>query len=272
MELMRDPVTAEDGFTYECEAIWDWITHHRRSLGAGMPSPITGKNMGTTLVRNDAVAVLSRKYLERIIEVYPDRSTITVGHEYERNDILSAQMFEDIDKFLGCKLLSSSLRSPTIVVLGNESHGKSTLLERIIQCPVFPRGEHLTTRMPVRVSLRRGPFMCSVADSDKPPRYCALSRVSDYVLELMQRLTVGAGQDVTDKEIKIEIHTPTAPFLTLLDVPGLVAVRTHGQSQNVPQVTRDLAKSIIQREKDNAMFLLVVEVHCPPNQCLAAPL
>jgi GTPase SAR1 family protein len=41
------------------------------------------------------------------------------------------------------------------VVIGSENHGKSTLLERLIGFPIFPRNRTLCTRCPIRVKLRR---------------------------------------------------------------------------------------------------------------------
>jgi hypothetical protein len=44
---------------------------------------------------------------------------------------------------------------PTIIVLGAESSGKSTILERMIMLPIFPRQQGLCTRIAIKVHLRR---------------------------------------------------------------------------------------------------------------------
>ena len=41
------------------------------------------------------------------------------------------------------------------MVLGSESSGKSSLLERIAMIPIFPRDEKICTRMPIKIQLRR---------------------------------------------------------------------------------------------------------------------
>eukprot|EP00976_Prorocentrum_cordatum_P086885 1186681-Prorocentrum_minimum.AAC.1 len=46
------------------------------------------------------------------------------------------------------------LKLPDIVVIGVESSGKSSLMERLAIRAVFPRGENVTTRMPVRMKMR----------------------------------------------------------------------------------------------------------------------
>ena len=42
---------------------------------------------------------------------------------------------------------------PRIVVVGGESTGKSSLLENITKCAVFPRARDICTRMPIRLQL-----------------------------------------------------------------------------------------------------------------------
>lgn len=41
------------------------------------------------------------------------------------------------------------LTLPRVVVLGSRDAGKSSLLENITKCPIFPRGKGLCTRMPI---------------------------------------------------------------------------------------------------------------------------
>ena len=46
---------------------------------------------------------------------------------------------------------------PTVIVIGNESTGKSSLLENITKCQLFPRDSKLCTKCPIRVRLNNGP-------------------------------------------------------------------------------------------------------------------
>jgi len=47
------------------------------------------------------------------------------------------------------------LSPPHIVVIGSESTGKSTLLERLAMMPLFPRARRTCTRVPIHLHLRR---------------------------------------------------------------------------------------------------------------------
>lgn len=44
---------------------------------------------------------------------------------------------------------------PTVIAIGGVSAGKSSLLENITKCPVFPRNSALCTKMPVRLGLNQ---------------------------------------------------------------------------------------------------------------------
>jgi len=43
---------------------------------------------------------------------------------------------------------------PQLVVIGQESSGKSTVLERLAMMPIFPRDDNICTRLPIHVRLR----------------------------------------------------------------------------------------------------------------------
>ena len=46
-----------------------------------------------------------------------------------------------------------AFKLPTVIVVGGRSAGKSSLLENITKCPVFPRDPALCTKMPVKLQL-----------------------------------------------------------------------------------------------------------------------
>lgn len=53
----------------------------------------------------------------------------------------------------GADLKDLCLQFPEIVVVGGESVGKSSLLEKLAGVPIFPRGDGITTRVPFRLRL-----------------------------------------------------------------------------------------------------------------------
>eukprot|EP00759_Apiculatamorpha_spiralis_P047522 PhF_6_TR43152/c1_g1_i2/m.66061 len=196
--------------------------------------------------------------------------------------MLTCDIFKELDKLAEMDIMKSlRLDIPKVIVLGNESHGKSTLLERLIGYPVFPRDRLLCTKMPLRVMLRRGPMALSwVGLRDRSltitgKQYVPLSLVSSVVKSIMDEAVRVRNKDVIDDvEVVISIQLPNCPNLEVLDLPGLVAANSAGtrQNNNLNHITTNLAQSVIEREKRTSIFLLVTDVRVPANQSLASAL
>ncbi len=59
--------------------------------------------------------------------------------------MLSSSIFEELDKLSEMDLMKQlHLQPPQIVVLGNEKHGKSSMLERLVGFPLFPKDKVIT--------------------------------------------------------------------------------------------------------------------------------
>ena len=176
------------------------------------------------------------------------------------------------------------VQPPCIVVLGNENHGKSTLLGRLVGLPLFPRGKGLCTRMVIRVELRRGAAtMATVEVVDRSTAtafvvsstQCALDALEATIEDMMSGAMKKHGPGATvllTHELHVHVQQPNFPTLDLIDVPGLVVAARKGQSADTPQKTLAVAKSVIERYKDMAMFLVVVDSCSTANVSLAAPL
>jgi GTP-binding protein EngB required for normal cell division len=63
--------------------------------------------------------------------------------------------FIEIKEKLGDIDVDLPFKLPRIVVVGAESAGKSSVLERLANFRFFPRGRGLTTRMPILLSLKK---------------------------------------------------------------------------------------------------------------------
>ena len=262
LDVMRDPVTAEDGWTYERETIAQWFAQ----CGAAITSPCTGKPMGKKLVDNATVRAKTNQLRARNAE-----HTANVS---DRMFMLSSGIFEDLDRLEDNAFMQSlGLKPPTIVVMGNQSDGKSTALERLCGFPIFPRSEDMCTRAIIRVHLRRGPAkLCTLcvrmrdteAEVAGTLRHVPLVKLCSAVKELMDECVKNDVQRVSlDKELFIKIQVPYCPNLDVLDVPGLVTLGANSV------VTRQLAESVVDKEKCNAFFLLVNDIRVQPHQCTA---
>ncbi len=129
---------------------------------------------------------------------------------------------------------------PGIVVVGNTSVGKSSVLESISGVE-FPKGSDVTTTCPIRLSLREGSEFAAKVDgtsiSDK-------SLIGQHILSAMTRAVSNRPASVARTTprfagtvIEVELHEPGLPALTLLDLPGILN----------SGVSKDFVKTLIQQ-------------------------
>ncbi len=149
---------------------------------------------------------------------------------------------------------------PTVVVLGPESSGKSTLLNRVVGVQVFPTAEEICTRMVIRVYLRPGDASCKlsvwrrganaglVAGSEQE---VSIERTEEIVRTAMTAACGATADIVEDLELRVHLRRPDFPLLNLLDLPGVTSAGATKES------SKRLAETVIAEEKERATFLLV---------------
>ena len=190
------------------------------------------------------------------------------------------EIFESLDSlsdFLPASL--ENWQTPSFVVLGSESSGKSTLLERLSMKPMFPRGEGICTRMAIKVELRR-----TLAGAE-PPQLQVVDVKTQQPLGPKMTLALNAGDhdinEAMQQQIRIEhkglvgvslkrmlvlrVCSPSVPSLDLIDLPGLVNTRREGEPEDMAEQTKELISSFIEAHKAHAMFLVIVPAAVAPN-------
>ncbi len=119
-------------------------------------------------------------------------------------------------------LVHEDIPLPGIVVVGNTSVGKSSVLESISGVE-FPKGSALTTTCPNRLRLRDGSAFTAKVDgiaiSDK-------SLIGRHIDAAMKKSRPAAsrptsGHNFTGTVVEVELEEPGLPDVTLLDLPGI---------------------------------------------------
>lgn len=142
--------------------------------------------------------------------------------------------------------LESVLSLPQIVVCGDQSAGKSSVLEALTEIP-FPRNDNLCTRFATEISLRRDPIdsltIRVISNSDRPQKeqdeiknysetiadFAGLPEIMNNAMKVMG---ISEGGNAFAKDtLSIEICGPNRPQLTLVDIPGLIQASTKGVSE-----------------------------------------
>ncbi|KAI1814542.1 mitochondrial dynamin GTPase [Poronia punctata] len=142
---------------------------------------------------------------------------------------------------------SSTLTLPSIVVIGSQSSGKSSVLEAIVGHEFLPKGSNMVTRRPIELTLINTPD--SRAEYGEFPDL-GLGKISDFssiqrtLTELNQ--AVPEGQCVSDDPIRLSISSPNVPDLSLIDLPGYIQVVGQNQPLELKQKISELCDKYIQ--------------------------
>lgn len=129
-------------------------------------------------------------------------------------------------RFAELGLDTTNFQLPRVVVIGCESAGKSSTLESITKCALFPRDRDICTKMPIRFDMVRGPTATITAtDSHTNERVEGddVAALMPVILPYMERRMHEIGDGVRSEEMVVRIEGPNMPTFTVVDLPGLRA-------------------------------------------------
>ncbi|KAG1690149.1 hypothetical protein DVH05_028357 [Phytophthora capsici] len=174
-------------------------------------------------------------------------------------------------------LQDEELALPQIVVIGQESSGKSSVLESLAMMPLFPRDRDLCTRMPIHLKMRH----VSQAEADesaelmphRPPldthqikmklvyadgrepveseKNFTAEEAAELMSQWMEQIVKEEDEDkklqgVTEHVLEIEVRSSKVPNLNLIDLPGIVAGRLVDEPDDMMERTRALVEKYLQ--------------------------
>lgn len=171
------------------------------------------------------------------------------SHEAARDDqmmVLTRKMIE-IRSMLNQVGQSGSLTLPSIVVIGSQSSGKSSVLEAIVGHEFLPKGSNMVTRRPIELTLVNTPD-AKVEYGEFPA--LGLGKITDFS-QIQRTLTdlnlaVPVDECVTNDPIQLSIFSPNVPDLSMIDLPGYIQVSGRDQPVQLKQKISDLCDKYIQ--------------------------
>ncbi|KAH8897687.1 hypothetical protein GQ53DRAFT_791525 [Thozetella sp. PMI_491] len=190
------------------------------------------------------------------------KSTIPTGDHRNLLDIIDRLRAQGFSRYVDL---------PEIIVCGDQSAGKSSVLEAISGMQ-FPTKDGLCTRFATELVLRRGPEKSTKVfitpggcryDIEKEalerwqPRASidkdGLEAVTEEAMSVMQ---VPTPQRFYDDILRIELTGPSQPHLTMVDLPGLFRAGNKEQSDDDVDTVRSMVEKYMARPR--SIILAVV--------------
>lgn len=153
---------------------------------------------------------------------------------------------------------------PSVVVVGGQSSGKSSVLESIVGRDFLPRGSGIVTRRPLVLQLHKIDSGVEYAEFLHLPRrrFTDFGTVRKEIQDETDRVT-GRNKQISPIPIHLSIYSPHVVNLTLIDLPGLTKVAVEGQPESIVADIENMVRSYV--EKPNSIILAI----SPANQDIA---
>ena len=282
--IIYDPVKCPDGHIYDKTSLSEFIDGHRKNKTPAF-SPVDlyfGVQPPRLLTEMKFLMDEEKESYEEIFRIVTSYRKWDLQHQTSRAPMAVAsidnlgRVFDLLDQMKDT-LDDLDIKPPQIVVLGMQSSGKSSVLERLTMLPIFPADEKLCTRLPIRIYLRRSAVAkqprLELMNTDTKPyksvdeeKFCVVGGMNSLRDEMEKAINLERekrpgirGGFCMDHILNLYLEGPDLPNLDLIDLPGLVSCKLKGDPENVVEMSKALIKREILREHERSIYLTVVE-------------
>ncbi|PWA34954.1 dynamin-related protein 4A [Artemisia annua] len=138
------------------------------------------------------------------------------------NDMIRP-LSDAVHTLLCMNVIKEGIPLPTIVVIGDKSSGKTSVIESLTGISL-PRG--VSTRVPLIIKLQRHYDPSSVSQLRLEYKGKSIPVNEDRIPEEISLATdkiAGNGNDVSDVSLTLVVNNSCVPDLTIVDLPGIPA-------------------------------------------------
>ena len=167
--------------------------------------------------------------------------------------------------------VEQDLALPAIAVIGDQSSGKSSVLEALSGV-ALPRGSGIVTRCPLVLKLRKlkegEEWRGKVSYDDIEVELSDPSEVEEAINK-GQNFIAGVGLGISDKLISLDVSSPNVPDLTLIDLPGITRVAVGNQPADIGRQIKRLIKTYIQKQETINLVVVPSNVDIATTEALS---
>jgi replication fork clamp-binding protein CrfC len=196
--------------------------------------------------------------------------SIIAGSSYKLTNLTDTKILEigkSINSISSDIKLDDSMLIPSLVVVGSQSSGKSSVLNGILSMDILPTGKSMVTRTPLNLDLIQtetdmfaefGKYQNSnwiktkkIKLTNPLPTPLEIEQIHKEI-ESQTIQKAGSEMNISEEEINLKIYSPFVPNLNLIDLPGLtmVACTDKGQPKDIKIKIRTLIQKYIQQPKN----------------------
>uniref|UniRef100_A0A8C6RD90 Dynamin-type G domain-containing protein n=1 Tax=Nannospalax galili TaxID=1026970 RepID=A0A8C6RD90_NANGA len=167
--------------------------------------------------------------------------------------------------------VEQDLALPAIAVIGDQSSGKSSVLEALSGV-ALPRGSGIVTRCPLELKLKKlregkewrgkvtyGIFEVELSDP---------SQVEGEINKAQNHIA-GEGLGISSELISLEVSSPHVPDLTLIDLPGITRVAVGNQPADIGHQIKRLIRKYIQKQETINLVVVPSNVDIATTEALS---
>ncbi|KAI0213370.1 Interferon-induced GTP-binding protein Mx2 [Lamellibrachia satsuma] len=170
--------------------------------------------------------------------------------------------------------LDKDISLPEVAVIGDQSAGKSSVLEAISGVQL-PRGSGIVTRCPLALQLKShdtpGYWNGVIKyETYNHPVEKTIEGPTEVGAEVREAQDVIAGKNVgiSDTLISLQITSHGVPDLTLIDLPGITRVAVEGQPKDIGDQIKRLIGHYIKKEETIILAVVPANVDIATTEAL----
>lgn len=208
------------------------------------------------MLESSADMIISRSPARENSHAAGPKQVRVLDDTYEKTLGCRLAVIEEVRSILG----DEGIECPGVLVVGAQSAGKSSVLERLTGI-AFPRGENTCTRFPTIVqlqtdaSLTHSKATISMDPSFKDATECKTMTELQESICAFTSSAVENGSPISDDPIHIRYVRPSGPVMTLIDLPGITHVDPSHPDFDIHSVTAGMVRKYVENK---SMVVLVV--------------